>query len=364
MPERWEQKLKSLRRLEMSPEHVWALIEEGPRPERPTPVRTRILAGVVATAIVAAGGALAWNAFGPRNGTTSGVSSTSRIGATLHGVSLVYPASWTLVDLWPLAGDIASWPEPGSVIDVPEGTPERGGLPVLQLSNRDLGLGSACGTEVNGDSTVLYVAANGGPYLIDAQGHPRWPATLTRADGPCGPGWYAYRESWLDTGNGSGEARPYLVYAAFGPDVPQADRDEVFAAFSSLSLAPATDFLYPPAETSPTYVQGSALNDQPSVVEPTSSPTGDLSGTVLVPDVLGLQRVEAKRMLEDLGLEPIVDPAGEPSDDVVKGQSPVPGTAVGPGTTVIITVGCFPAPCPSSVNGETIYDPCSCSTRR
>jgi hypothetical protein len=217
---------------------------------------------IVAFTLFAAAGALSWSAFGHRSGgTTGGVGSGSRMGATLHGISLEYPASWKLVDLWPLAGDIALWPEPGSVISVPEGTTERGGLPVLQLSNRDLGLGSACGTDVNGDSAALYVAANGGPYLTDAQGHPRWPGTLTRADGPCGPGWYAYRESRLDAGDGSGEARPYLVYAGFGPDVPDADRDEVFAAFSTLSFSPASDFLHPPAEASPAYVQGT-LEDE------------------------------------------------------------------------------------------------------
>jgi hypothetical protein len=264
MSERWRRELRRLE--EATPtEGLLERARLGPTstvPDRRTASPAVVV--IVAFSLFAAAGALTWNAFGPRiGGTTDGVGSASRMSATLHGVSLEYPASWTLVDLWPLAGDIASWPEPGSVIDVPKDTPEHGGLPVLQLSNRDLGLGSACGAELNGGEAVLYVAASGGPYLIDAEGHPRWPATLTRADGPCGPGWYAYRESWLDTGNGSGEARPYLVYAGFGPDVPDADRDEVFAAFSTLSFSPENDFLYPPAESSPGYVQGT-LEDQTS----------------------------------------------------------------------------------------------------
>ena len=264
MTERWRRELRRLE--EASPtEELLERARLGPTstvPDRRTASPAAVV--IVAFSLFAAAGALTWSAFGPRiGGTTGGVSSESPMSATLHGVSVEYPASWTLVDLWPLARDIASWPEPGSVIDVPEDTPDRGGLPVLQLSNRDLGLGSVCGTDVNGDVAVLYVAANGGPYLIDAEGHPRWPARLTRADGPCGPGWYAYRELWLDTGDGSGEARPYLVYAAFGPDASQADRDDVFATFSSLSFAPASDFLYPPAESSPAYVQGT-LEDETS----------------------------------------------------------------------------------------------------
>jgi len=156
------------------------------------------------------------------------------VSATVHGIDLTFPRGWTLVDLWPLAGSIASWPEPsGSAIDIPEGTPERGGLPILQLSNDDLGLKSVCGMDLQGAEAVLYVALNGGPYRVNANGSPIWSHELTERDGPCGHGWYAYRAA-----NSPQTSVPYLVFARLGPEVTSTDRDALFRAFDSLAIAP------------------------------------------------------------------------------------------------------------------------------
>jgi hypothetical protein len=65
MPKRWEQKVKSLRRLEMPVDRVWARIEEGPHPEPPPRIARRILVALVAFAVFAAGGSLAWLALRP-----------------------------------------------------------------------------------------------------------------------------------------------------------------------------------------------------------------------------------------------------------------------------------------------------------
>ncbi len=70
MPERWEQKLKSLRRLEMPVDRVWAKIEEGPHPEPPPRIGRRILVALVAFAVFAAGGSLAWLALRPTTSST------------------------------------------------------------------------------------------------------------------------------------------------------------------------------------------------------------------------------------------------------------------------------------------------------
>jgi hypothetical protein len=174
---------------------------------------------------------------------------------TVQGVAVTHRASWTLVDLWPLARSIATWPEPvGNSISVPDDTPERGGLPVLQLSNENLGLQSSCGDNLMGHESFLYVALNGGPFRVNPDGTPIWKSELSEADGPCGRGWYAYKTAeGGDAPTDMTTSTPYLVFAGFGPNVSQGDRQAVFAAFDSLEFVPF-DYLRPPAQDSPRYV--------------------------------------------------------------------------------------------------------------
>lgn len=189
---------------------------------------------------------------------------------TVLGVTVTSPPSWTLVDLWPLAHSIATWPDPvGSKIDLPPDIRDRGGLPVLQVSNHDLGLTSACtGTTPAGDEAVLYVAENGGPWLVNPDGSPKWSHELTQGDGPCGEGMYAYREA--TSGNST---FPYLVYAGFGSGVSAADRQAVLDAFASLEFAPVE--LLPPVETTPGYVlDGLQLGENEYTVEARSASGG------------------------------------------------------------------------------------------
>lgn len=189
---------------------------------------------------------------------------------TVLGVTVTSPSSWTLVDLWPLAHSIATWPNPASSkIDIPPDVRDRGGLPVLQISNQDVGLTSACtGTSPARGAAILYVAVNGGPYLVNADGSPKWSHELTQGDGPCGEGMYAYREA--TSGNAS---RPYLVFAGLGPDASAADRQAVLDAFASLDFA-LVDML-PPAETTPGYVlDGLQLGENEYTVEARSASDG------------------------------------------------------------------------------------------
>jgi TolB protein len=177
----------------------------------------------------------------------------TEVRSTVLGVTVRYPSSWKLVDLWPLARSIASWSEPlGTGIGTPADTPEHGGLPLLQLSNVDLGLQSMCGRPLPDGAAALYVAVNGGPYLLAPDGTPRWSAELSESDGPCGPGWYAYRKSTMRI-EGNVNDRPYLVFAGSGAEVSDADLERVFAAYASLQFEPA-NILVPPQESSPTYV--------------------------------------------------------------------------------------------------------------
>lgn len=177
-----------------------------------------------------------------------GAGTTGERTVTVLGVSLTSPSSWTLVDLWPVVHDIATWRGVGLAIELPPGIRDRGGLPVLQLSNQNLGLASACtGATPSGDQALLYVAENAGPYLVNPDGSPRWSHELAPGDGPCGRGMYAYREA--TTANLS---RPYLVYAGFGPQVSEGDHQVVLDAFASLKFEWADNL--PPAETTAGYV--------------------------------------------------------------------------------------------------------------
>ena len=90
-------------------------------------------------------------------------------------------------------------------------------------------------------------------YRDVQHGTARWSGALTQDDGPCGPGWYAYRHSTENNGDGTMGERPYLVFARFGPDASAEDRRIVFDAYDSLSFAPA-DILHPPVGESPWYV--------------------------------------------------------------------------------------------------------------
>src|SRR4051794_41294003 len=85
-------------------------------------VRSRIVSAGVAFAVFVLAGMLVWRAFEPPTINASGA--TAQGSATVDGVTVTAPASWTLVDLWPLARSIATWPEPtGSPIKVPADTP-------------------------------------------------------------------------------------------------------------------------------------------------------------------------------------------------------------------------------------------------
>jgi hypothetical protein len=144
--------------------------------------RGRVAAAAVGLAVFAAAGAVTWTAFRPSRGVGPGdTKPRPGVSATVHGVHLTYPGSWTLVDLWPLAGSIASWPEPsGSAIDIPEGTPERGGLPILQLSNDDLGLKSVYPTGSSGRGSRFVRSSE----RRSLPGEREWVADLVpRADG-------------------------------------------------------------------------------------------------------------------------------------------------------------------------------------
>jgi hypothetical protein len=82
-----------------------------------------------------------------------------------------------------------------------------------------------------------------------------------------------------------------------------------------------------------------------------------------VPELTGLSRSDASKLLGELGVTYFVVPAGPPLDDTVVDQKPQPGTPLKGLKKVVIFARCQAAPCPSPAKGEILYDPCSCSTR-
>lgn len=289
--------------------------------------RRRLMAASTALAVFAVAGTLTWAAFAPGSRHLgAGTGETSLITQTVQGVTVTHRASWTLIDLWPLARSIATWPEPvGSSIKVPDETPERGGLPVLQLSNEDLGLRSLCGTDLTGQESFLYVALNGGPFRVNPDGSPVWKSELSEADGPCGEGWYAYKTAEGASGDVTAST-PYLVFAGLGPNVSQSDKMAVFAAFDSLEFEPF-DFLHPPTEASPSYER----------LDTTPPPDAD---AVIVPDITGLSKGQAVAVVEDLGLsfQVTLTPVDDTPEGLVASQDPAPGTSVNAGATVTIAI--------------------------
>ncbi len=178
---------------------------------------------------------------------------------TIAGVSITYPSAWTVVDAWPLAAQIAtssgtttggsdgSGSSRETQLDVPSG------LPILELSNVDLGLTPGCSSlapglhvELPNDLATLSVA-----YDVDEarkQGPDpavaTWPVQLNPGPGPCGDGDYAHWRSATGT--------PYIAYARFGPGASSSDRQAVLDAFASMSFD--TLLLEPPAERTAGYV--------------------------------------------------------------------------------------------------------------
>lgn len=192
-------------------------------------------------------------------------------------MAVTYPRDWVLVDLWPLAtsittsvvsegGDGPSTEEP---IDVPAG------LPILQLSNQDLGLAPFCrdGGTPSTDDALLYVALDVNA-LQAGRALPAWPVEPAPEAGPCGEGFYAHWQA---------EGTPYLAYLGLGGEAPLADRDVMFDAFESLAFEPFE--LAAPESTTPGYVLESlGSGDAPRNLELRQNRDGSLSLALVLPN--------------------------------------------------------------------------------
>jgi hypothetical protein len=166
--------------------------------------------------------------------------------AKIEAFTVTSPSDWFLVNHWPVSmqtnfAALALCPEetPTTISDCalrtdPAELDPALGLPMFQLTNEDIGLGStACGAETRQDTAVLYVALD---YDSDVAGvYPHYlPDPSERGlppvgDGPCGPGRYA---------SFSVDGEPFFAWIGLGSAVTADDRLAVETAYETMSIAP------------------------------------------------------------------------------------------------------------------------------
>ena len=209
------------------------------------------------------------------------------------------------------------------------------GLPMLQLSNLDLGLAAnACADGLPGDAAVLYVAldydaAIAGIADPSIPEFPPGPGLPPEGDGPCGPGRYARFTlngerffSWIGVGSGASDE----------------DRETVETSYEMMSAIPDWE-PSPPNETTPAYVVAGGGSEAGEDWRVELRPNGDAIQLSLeggpAPDVLltdgSVEPSDVDRHRPDLrsgheaGDRSGV-PAGLGNVDYALGQSPVAGT--------------------------------------
>jgi hypothetical protein len=178
--------------------------------------------------------------------------------ATIGNFTITSPSDWYLVNQWWIgAGTITSFAggtetceidvegteDCETVVSRPSSVPVPEGLPLLQLSNIDLGLGMPrCGDRLTDEEAVLYVALD--DPMASRETHPAWPSTLEeRTSGPCGPGLY----SSFSVG-----ATSFIAWVGFGAEASSEDRAELLAAFDRMEVSDGA--LRPPQTVGPAYV--------------------------------------------------------------------------------------------------------------
>jgi hypothetical protein len=199
--------------------------------------------------------------------------------ATVEAFTVTSPSDWYLVNKWPeslqtavtgtsgsssfkcQAVPIGSGDEPECVETVGEETstplPLPFGLPMIQLTNVDLGLSAVtCGAELGDGLAVLYVAydAERGLSGIADPSIPPFPpgeGLPPESDGPCGPGRYA-----RFTVNGE----PFFAWIGLGPTVSDQDRETVETSYEQMSAI--DDWMpQPPDQVTPGYVIAGGADD-------------------------------------------------------------------------------------------------------
>ena len=156
--------------------------------------------------------------------------------AAIEAFRITSPSDWYLVSQWP------GWPQETEHV-----------LPVMQLSNVDLGMTSnACQEGLPPGATSLSVVFTGG-HIIDSDPYGPWPTEFEANPlGSCtGDGEYAHFTV-------SGWA--LFAWVGFGEGVTEEDRDEMMTAVRSMTVADAWEPETPDGRT-PAYVLAGGVTE-------------------------------------------------------------------------------------------------------
>lgn len=182
-----------------------------------------VLGGAVVAAAIASGAALALPALRPWHGTTP-AEPVELIESTVNGITITHPEGWYVVDPAEAGLNPPSEDLPRLVLLVSDADPIASGT-----------LGCPGLAEGTADTFVFTVQQI--PLDSTGEASRRWPVPLEpmEVDDPesrCYSGWTFLRASWT-AGERSFEAR-----VGIGPDVPEAERAAIEAAFASLRFVP------------------------------------------------------------------------------------------------------------------------------
>ena len=147
---------------------------------------------------------------------------------TLNGIKIMYPAGWHLID-----------PDEAGLNSSSEKSQDLPRL-VLALSPQPPSDLLACPGMVEGEPPTFLMTVQEQPLALAGDAAAPWPATLEPMDlgaggaGGCYPGWAFSNATW------TAEGRTFEAVVGLDPDVREADREALFAAFDSMTFAPTT----------------------------------------------------------------------------------------------------------------------------
>jgi hypothetical protein len=193
--------------------------------------------------------------------------------ATIEAFTVTSPSDWYLVNQWPLSMLTAVESSGGSssscvavpgneeqecettpVVETSSPIPVPQGLPMLQLSNVDLGPDHvACRDGLPAGATVLSIAVDhnvmGGTILPVFPSEPGFPSPTS--DGPCGPGSYS---------RFTVSGYPMFAWVGVGSEVSDEDRASVRNSYEMMSAIPDWTLTQPDV-TTPAYVIGGGTSE-------------------------------------------------------------------------------------------------------
>jgi len=187
------------------------------------------VAGVLVAAALLGGVVVAMSTLGGSRGRTPADETEPLVETTVNGVSVLHAASWSVVD--PVEAGI----QPAS-----DTLPQL----ILLLTNVDPITPEAisCPGLTDGPTDGLVITIQHEPLALAGEGARPWPVDLVQLDtgnlaeneiepSACFPGWTFLRAGWTESG------RTFEARVGLGPDVSEADREALEAAYASMRFA-------------------------------------------------------------------------------------------------------------------------------